>query len=173
MATSICKLCGKGYKTSHPKKQKYCSTECYIKSDNFALKKLAPWNKGKTGVYSEATLKSKSDKLKGRPTWMKGKKHRPESNIKRSLAQSGSKHYNWQGGKSFEPYTIDWTNTLKKSIRERDKYTCQICGKEPATDVHHKDYNKENCDPKNLITLCHECHPKTNFNKNYWIKLWN
>jgi len=80
------------------------------------------------------------------------------------------KHPQWQGGISFEPYTIDWTQSLKKSIRQRDKYTCQICGKEPAICVHHIDYCKKNCNPDNLITLCRNCHTKTNFNREYWIK---
>lgn len=80
--------------------------------------------------------------------------------------------HSWQGRKSFEPYSIDWTKTLKKSIRERDKYTCRICKEEPAVCVHHIDYNKKNCNPDNLITLCNNCHMKTNFNRSYWIKLF-
>jgi len=79
------------------------------------------------------------------------------------------KHHLWKGGISYEPYSIDWTDTLKKSIRQRDKYTCQICGKEPAIIIHHIDYNKENCNPNNLITLCRKCHAKTNQNRNYWL----
>ena len=35
--------------------------------------------------------------------------------------------------------------------------------------VHHIDYNKNNCDPKNLITLCNNCHSKTNTNRKYWV----
>ena len=65
------------------------------------------------------------------------------------------------GGKSFEPYSLDWTNTLKKEIRQRDNYTCQLCGcrQEDTTHlVHHIDYNKKNCNPDNLITLCRSCH---------------
>ena len=34
---------------------------------------------------------------------------------------------------------------------------------------NHIDYDKRNNDPKNLITLCHSCHSKTNYNRNYWI----
>jgi 5-methylcytosine-specific restriction endonuclease McrA len=79
------------------------------------------------------------------------------------------KNPNWQGGKSFEPYTLDWTDTLKKAIRERDHYTCKICLKEGIV-VHHIDYNKANCDPKNLITLCSRCHIQTNYNRGKWIK---
>lgn len=85
----------------------------------------------------------------------------------------------YNGGRSFEPYTIDWTDTLKRSIRERDKYICQICGKtqieeleevERKLPIHHINYDKKNCNPDNLITLCHKCHPKTNNNRSYWIK---
>jgi len=85
---------------------------------------------------------------------------------------SGSKHPNWQGGKSFEPYSVDWTETLKRSIRERDNYICQLCSKY-GNSVHHIDYNKKNCNPDNLITLCRKCHTKTNYNRKKWIKYFN
>lgn len=79
----------------------------------------------------------------------------------------------WKGGISFEPYSKDWTLSLKRSIRERDGYICRVCGKKQKNklfDVHHIDYNKKNCNPDNLITLCHSCHSKTNTNRDYWIK---
>jgi hypothetical protein len=70
------------------------------------------------------------------------------------------------------PYGNDWTRMLRISIRERDNYSCQICGEKQgdiAHHVHHIDYDKTNCDPKNLITLCASCHMKTNFNTKKWI----
>ena len=89
----------------------------------------------------------------------------------------GEKSHLWQGGKSFEPYTLDWTNTLRRSIRERDDYVCSLCKRlqgDEVFDVHHIDYDKKNCNPNNLITLCRSCHVKTNTNrddwKNYFIK---
>ncbi|MEK6879708.1 MAG: HNH endonuclease signature motif containing protein [Nanoarchaeota archaeon] len=75
----------------------------------------------------------------------------------------------WKGGISFEPYSVDWTETLKRAVRERDKYICKICGLY-GLDIHHIDYNKKNCDLENLITLCHSCHAKTNYNRDYWQK---
>ena len=60
-----------------------------------------------------------------------------------------------------------WNKPLKVSIRKRDNYTCQICFNEGLI-VHHIDYNKQNCDPNNLITVCRKCHSKTNFNREYW-----
>jgi hypothetical protein len=76
----------------------------------------------------------------------------------------------WMGGISEKRYTSDWTKTLRRSIRERDQYICQICSREPSISVHHIDYNKLNCNPDNLITLCVSCHSKTNNNRNYWKK---
>lgn len=106
---------------------------------------------------------------------VKGKKkseiHRKHISDSHKGLLLGEKHPNWKGGISFEPYSVDWTETLKKSIRERDKYTCQICGKEPAIIVHHIDYDKKNNDPENLITVCDKCHGKTQFNRSYWQKL--
>ena len=72
-----------------------------------------------------------------------------------------------QGKKSYEPYSIDWTETLKRSIRERDHYICQLCN-QYGNNVHHIDYDKENCNPKNLINLCRSCNAKVNFNRKQW-----
>jgi len=83
----------------------------------------------------------------------------------------GEKNPMWQGGKSFEPYDINWNKILRRNIRERDKYTCMLCGDlqdKFVFSVHHIDYNKKNCNPDNLITLCKRCHAKTNTNRNKW-----
>lgn len=75
----------------------------------------------------------------------------------------------WQGGSSFEPYGKDWTERLRRQIRERDNYTCQLCDKENVNIVHHIDYDKKNCLPKNLINLCGGCNGKVNTNREYWM----
>lgn len=83
---------------------------------------------------------------------------------------------NWQGGISFEPYSLEWTKELKEQIRKRDNYTCQNpeCNKTQeqngaALDVHHMDYVKDNLIESNLISLCINCHRKSNWNRNYWF----
>jgi 5-methylcytosine-specific restriction endonuclease McrA len=106
----------------------------------------------------------------------KGKKKPPfteEHRRKLSESRTGEKSSTWLGGKSFEPYSVDWTRTFKISIRERDKYTCYICKEKQCDEtfsVHHIDYNKKNCNPSNLITLCRSCHTKTNLRRDYWIE---
>lgn len=84
----------------------------------------------------------------------------------------GEKHWNWQGGRSFEPYSVDWRETLRRSIRERDHYICQKCS-QYGNVVHHIDYNKQNCNPDNLITLCGRCNTKVNAHRNYWKNYFN
>lgn len=106
-----------------------------------------------TGIKrSEETRKKISESLKGK------------------IAEQSRR---WLGGKSYEKYTIDWNETLRKSIRERDNYTCQLCSKQQtdiAFHVHHIDYDKKNCNSLNLITLCINCHMKTSGNRDYWKK---
>jgi hypothetical protein len=102
--------------------------------------------------------------------WCKGKK-RPEI--------TKEKHFNWQGGISKEPYPFEFDNDLKQKIRKLYNYTCQICGmteEEHLTIfgvvliIHHIDYNKRNCEENNLISLCHSCHFRTNYNRSYWTE---
>lgn len=111
-----------------------------------------------------------------------GKKQSKESNEKRSISLSGKNNPMfgrsrelcpaWKGGLSFESYGLDWTKTLKRAIRERDKCVCKICGN-CGLDIHHIDYDKKNCNPDNLITLCRSCHIKTNANRKKWTWFLN
>lgn len=105
----------------------------------------------------------------------KGKHPSEETRRKMSENNKGAKGSNWQGGKSFEPYSADWTDNLKESIRIRDNFTCQECGihqdeLDRKLDVHHINYNKKNLNPNNLISLCRTCHTKTNYNREKWEK---
>ena len=84
-----------------------------------------------------------------------------------SKRMKGKNHPLFNNWSSRLPYSIDWTDELKESIRNRDSYECQKCNKFGKY-VHHIDYNKENCDKNNLITLCDSCNLRANFNRDYW-----
>jgi hypothetical protein len=77
----------------------------------------------------------------------------------------------WMGGLSMEPYASDFNKQLKVKIRERDSYTCYLCGNS-ANHVHHIDYDKQNSAEDNLITLCPHCHLKTNINREWWTNMF-
>ncbi len=169
-----------------------------------SLKGNIPWNKGTKGAMvawnkgispSEETRQKQSASHKGKPAWNKGLKMSPEACANNSKAQKGKKmseefckknseshkgekSYLWQGGKSFEEYPIDWRNSLKNEIRERDNFTCQLCGKSQQENkeklsIHHWDYDKKNLDPSNLISLCRSCHIRTNHNRKFWISIFS
>jgi 5-methylcytosine-specific restriction endonuclease McrA len=106
-----------------------------------------------------------------------GKTQSPETIQKRVQKCSGPKHYNWRGGTSRAPYSLTWTVTLRRKIRERDNYTCQFCGKRwvlgtRAFPVHHIDYNRKRCVPENLVTMCLPCHVQMSPSKEFWTGLF-
>ena len=92
------------------------------------------------------------------------------------ISNSGDKHYNWQGGKSFEPYCEAWKDKeYKQDIHSRDGNRClnPYCSSNNPSDltIHHIDYDKKNCHPSNLITVCRSCNSKANTNRT-WHKYW-
>lgn len=151
-----------------------------------------PWNTGKH--RSEETKRKLSEAIKKNPNryWLGkthseetkrkisrvqlGKKLSSDQKLKISLAISGNKHYNWQGGISCEPYCDAWTDKeYKEDIKNRDNYQCQNhnCRKNSQIlTIHHIDYNKKNCHPNNLITLCNSCNCRANFNRGYWKQFY-
>lgn len=103
----------------------------------------------------------------------RGRKNPNYGNHKLAL----SNHPNWKGGKSFEPYTLEWTSFLKNKIKKRDNYQCQNCSMTEEEhlivygrrlSIHHIDYDKMNCKEDNLITTCQPCNVRANYNRDYW-----
>lgn len=137
-----------------------CSDEKKKKISDSCKGKI-PWNKGKTDIYSERTLKSNSDKHKGKPSWNKGKKlspehckalsdahigqevvHSPETCAKISKWRiehrdliSGPNASGWKGGKSFERYCPKFNEEFREYIRNKFNRTCFICGKPESENI--------------------------------------
>lgn len=89
------------------------------------------------------------------------------------------KNWNWRGGKSFEPYGIEFNKELKEYIRNKYNFRCQECfrhqdelyyksGRKYKLMIHHIDYDKRNNNENNLIPLCVSCHGQTQFNRDDW-----
>lgn len=88
--------------------------------------------------------------------------------------RQGPRNPAWQGGFT-GPYSFEFNEELKESIRDRDQHLCRICGMTEeengcALSIHHVDYDKNNLSPHNLISLCAKCHPKTGpkTRRSYW-----
>lgn len=156
-------------------------TEELRKKFSDAKKGCIPWNKGilmddncKKKVSRSVKEYYKNPKARKRLSDAIKKKWQDMAYRKKCEdAQKGDKARLWEGGISFEPYSQEWTKILKDIIRQRDNYKCHLCGNKKkgsqSLPVHHIDYDKKNCNPDNLITLCPTCHGKTNQNRQYWI----
>ncbi len=177
----------KDYKHSEETRKKISEANSGKKNFWFG-KKHSDETKKKIGLKSlgrkqskEALLK-RSNNMKGIKNHFYGRKHTLETRKKISENHAdvkGEKAPNWRGGKSFEPYGITFNNALKEKIRNRDNHRCQECfrhqnelrtttNKKYRLLVHHIDYNKQNDEPKNLISLCRTCHGQTNFKRDDW-----
>lgn len=178
-----CEICGKV--SFHTVKQlkdnahNFCSRKCHYL---FEERKTSP-RRMKTlekeyGVDKANTIREKlSLSHKGQHNSIKTefkKGFHPKTEFKK-----GANHLQWRGGISAEPYSFNFDKVLKEKIRERDGYRCQQCfrhqdelrtnsNRHYKLSIHHIDYNKKNCDEKNLVSLCKTCHAQTNFGREDW-----
>jgi hypothetical protein len=106
-----------------------------------------------------------------------GRKHSKETIEKLKLiARKGEDHHNWKGGISADPYCPLWLDKeFRQDINNRDNNKCQnpdCWNNTERMTIHHIDYNKQNCSPDNLITVCNSCNSRANFNREYWQELY-
>lgn len=149
----ICQICGKEFETVNSRiengRGKYCSRKCSNIGQRSELVRMICPTCGKEYFVEPYRIDVKKF-------------------CSRKCSKTGEFNPLWAGGHSIE-YPPEWTEGLRRKIRKRDKYKCAICGGRGG-DVHHIDYNKSNCDPSNLITLCHNCHARTNSDRMCWIE---
>lgn len=152
-----------------------------------------PWNKGIRPVVFciNCGIKTNGGKKYCKKCWGKqlaikciGKKASDETRQKLRQSHLGQKAWNKglgkQEGRARYP-SIFGNKLFRESIKKRDNYQCQNCDYTEeehiivtgyVLPIHHIDYNKNNCDKLNLITVCIGCNARANFNKEYWIRFF-
>lgn len=172
----VCTYCNKHFKIIPSrfkgKSRFYCTRSCADKSRSIQAKER------NSILFAQLALQDKKVEIIRRKNISIGWENTSEEikNRKRnsvSKQMSGKNHHNWLGGKSFEPYGLEFNNKLKEQIRTRDKHICQECHHTEnqlgyKLHIHHIDYNKKNNHPSNLISLCRSCHCQTNFKRGDW-----
>jgi len=151
------------------KNRKYCSMKCYglfLKGRKLSNTTCLAMSAGHVGVKLSETTKLAISKAHT------GKALDYATRCKLSIIRGGTGILN-----RVLDYSITFNAKLKEKIRKRDNYECQLCkiteeehiivfGK--VLTIHHADYNKKNSKENNLISLCQNCHARTNYNREYW-----
>jgi hypothetical protein len=173
---AACIVCGESYLILNKYETKFCSNMCAQAGENNP-------NYGKHRTENTKKLISDSNKRVQR-NWKNGfprlgKAHSSETRIKISISNKGkllgSKNHFWKGGVSCEPYCSIWKDReYKESIKFRDGNKClnPCCNnKSIKLNIHHINYNKKDCSPKNLVTLCNSCNSIANKDR-IWHTAW-
>jgi len=141
-------------------KKNYCSKLCANKS----IKRIETTRKRSIG-NNWGSLKVVDDDFRKKIS----KIHKGRRNYNKRLSKLGNKNPMWKGGITPETKRIRESANIKwwrKSVFERDSYTCQFCGKKGGklNADHIKSFSKY---PSlrfilcNGRTLCNDCHRKT------------
>ena len=91
------------------------------------------------------------------------------------LQNKGENHPNYISGCGVSDYCPTWTDKeYKEALMQRDNNICQnpYCYHTTGRlSIHHIDYDKKNCHPSNLITVCIGCNGRANTYRE-WHKSW-
>ena len=146
------------------------------------LKNMAKLNQGNTyrlgGHHTEEAKRKIGEAQRNRKRYPFTEEHKrkiSEALIGHKNSPRGEDSPMWKGGISFEPYPVIFNRELKELIRQRDNFQCQLCGMPECEnifklDIHHIDYDKNNCLPSNLIALCKKCNAIANHGRTKWTK---
>jgi hypothetical protein len=122
--------------------------------------------------------KKVGDSHRGEKSPLFGKHLPEETKRKLRIANGGNNAYQWKGGISFEPYCPKFNDEFKERVRAFFGRRCMMpgCGYvwqlgEKKLDVHHVNFNKKTCCDNSVplfVTLCQQCHGKTQTKREYW-----
>lgn len=84
------------------------------------------------------------------------------------LGPKGERNCNWRGGVS--EYTNHYLMKKNRLIILLNNPICEICKKEQAQQVHHKDNSKDNHGLNNLMAICTKCHANIHHTGNNYAK---
>jgi len=158
---TVCKTCGKDFfyyrSTLRGKDASYCSRDCI---------QFEAWNKGKI-AHNECVGCGKTIRIFRK--YCSHDCYVKNNDLSARLPDtSGENNPNWRGGPKTEELKIRKSieyNLWRKSVFERDDYTCQVCG------TMGIELNADHIKPFSLYpelrlaidngrTLCKQCHIK-------------
>lgn len=159
-----CMVCGEGFKT-YDGNANHCSRKCsYITSSKNRMGKNNPAWKDYDELDSSVCKKCKREFRYIRDGMAKGRK-------KVFCSKECQKGVDTRGITDnkgiIEQYPPEFRKIkiIRKNI---DRNKCVFCNSKEKLEVHHIDYNKQNCKINNLLTLCKRCHTLTHYTRDFW-----
>lgn len=155
----ICKNLFRAVKDCKNRKQKYCCLECWYKSrENPIVDIVCPICHK---IFQERIGRKKYCSHECYAEYLK-------------TANKGENSHWWLGGKTKEKQIIRTSAKYRQhreAVLERDGHKCTRCGTTKNLEIHHIhefcEYPELVFEMNNTITLCHNCHKKTD---NYGYK---
>lgn len=176
----------KGHPTSEETKRKISQTQVgRVQSEQQKKKATKALRQFWKSPEAEETRKQMSESSKGQKhsnvtktkisRANKGNKHTEETKQKMSERRkgkaTGAKHPAWMGEDHNRTYPEAFFR-VRKQILKRDGGKCLnpgCWGTSSRISVHHIDYDKNNNNPENLITVCMSCNNRANKGREFWI----
>lgn len=179
-----CQFCGMYFSKSMSVSKKewqeqtrFCSKKCWYASprEKSYVEKMSrshygqkPWNTGKkTGPLSRELKEQRRETQNRR--WSNPQERVRQSLIMKKNSPKGKDHWHWKGGITPARKKLYFSEEYKqwrKTVFERDAYTCQICGTKGV--IMHADHIKPLAKYLDLAlelsngrTLCVPCHKQT------------
>lgn len=169
----VCLVCKSQFHTPR-KKSKYCSRECYFKSQ---IGKECPFKGNKIGKHKNHILsddgRKKIIESNKKRVWTDEMREKLKKRKKPAwIFLRGENNPNWKEDKSRSEKLSRLRKTVayeewRKAVFERDNYTCQKCGDNRGGNLeadHIKPFAyfpKLRFEISNGRTLCNECHKRT------------
>lgn len=148
MPTVICDTCGASFKTSFWQARRahhFCNPRCYQDWRRTRKGNLNPHWKG--GPITKVC-----------PICQEPFNMPPCTQNYRKYCSKKCKALSQRDGKKHIHYANGWVDRIKQAVRDRDSFTCQMCGSKQNLIVHHLDNDKASHAMANLITWCRSCH---------------
>lgn len=177
--TSLCKICSKPFE--HYGDKATCSELCYSR-----FLSQARIGENNPAFKKEKEIKGNCPNCKKDFSYTRGgiaKGRRKIFCTRVCHVDYVSKHGQWcsfHDEQKWDPTKyVGFSRKIADEIRERDGHKCVLCSgasKAKHTSnlpIHHIDYDTNNQDPSNLVTLCVRCHNMTNSNQHFWENVFS
>jgi mannose-6-phosphate isomerase-like protein (cupin superfamily) len=164
--TSICLECKEEF--NHYSERKYCSITCSASASS----------RLRIGENNPAFL-SDQEKEKGNCprcnkifSYTRTNLHKDQKRIYCSLNCSKNGDNRENIIKSNKPTYPREFRKIKPIIKNRDGHKCIMCDSNDNLEVHHINYDKQDCGDSNLVTLCKRCHTLTHHERSFWEQVF-